>query len=303
MRHAVGAGCADDDLGELRSRVASTTSSTSSRGTSARRIAVHFWPALTVISVTSCLTNSSNSGVSGVGVGAEHRAVERVGLGVEPDRVGHHRRGAAQLAGGGRRAGEEDEVLAAERGRARRAALPASSCTEPSGQQPASRRSAGTTASVRYAVWLAGFTIVGTPARNAGASFSRKPHTGKLKALICTATPRSGVQRCWPAKVPRLPSGSTAPSRTTVSSGSSRSALARVGEHGAEAAVDVDGAVPVGGAGAVRERVELVLVGHQPQAELLEQRRRAGGTSARAAPDRRRCGRGRASPARRGRCC
>ena len=32
-------------------------------------MAVHFWPALTVISVTSCSTNSSNSGVSGVASG------------------------------------------------------------------------------------------------------------------------------------------------------------------------------------------------------------------------------------------
>ena len=50
-----------------------------------------------------------------------------------------------------------------------------------------------TTSSVRYAVWLAGFTMVGRPARNAGASFSRKPQTGKLNALICTATPGRDV--------------------------------------------------------------------------------------------------------------
>jgi hypothetical protein len=34
-------------------------------GTRARRIAVHFWPALTVISVTSWRTYRSNSGVPG----------------------------------------------------------------------------------------------------------------------------------------------------------------------------------------------------------------------------------------------
>ena len=45
-------------------RVASTTSSIRSRGTKARRMAVHFWPALTVISVTSWSTNSPNSRVS-----------------------------------------------------------------------------------------------------------------------------------------------------------------------------------------------------------------------------------------------
>ena len=49
------------------------------------------------------------------------------------------------------------------------------------------------TSSVRYAVELAGLTMDGTPAMNAGASFSRNPHTGKLKALICTATPRRDV--------------------------------------------------------------------------------------------------------------
>ncbi len=65
---------------------------------------------------------------------------------------------------------------------------------------------------VRYAVWLAGFTRVGTPARKAGASFSSGPQTGKLNALTCTATPRDGVRMCWPTNVPPLPSGSTGPS-------------------------------------------------------------------------------------------
>ena len=35
---------------------ASATASRCSPGTNARRMAVHFWPALTVISVTSCFT-------------------------------------------------------------------------------------------------------------------------------------------------------------------------------------------------------------------------------------------------------
>ena len=46
-----------------RSRAAAVTASISGAGTNARRIAVHFCPALTVISVTSCLTYRSNSGV------------------------------------------------------------------------------------------------------------------------------------------------------------------------------------------------------------------------------------------------
>ena len=53
-----------------------------------------------------------------------------------------------------------------------------------------------TTSSVRYAVWLAGLTMLGTPAMNAGASFSSIPQTGKLNALICTATPGRDVQTC-----------------------------------------------------------------------------------------------------------
>ncbi len=51
------------------SLTASATGSTWSAGTRARRIAVHFWPALTVISVTSCLTYRSNAWVPGAASG------------------------------------------------------------------------------------------------------------------------------------------------------------------------------------------------------------------------------------------
>ena len=43
------------------------------------------------------------------------------------------------------------------------------------------------------AVELAGLTIAGMPASRVGASFSSIPQTGKLKALMCTAAPCSGV--------------------------------------------------------------------------------------------------------------
>ena len=85
---------------------------------------------------------------------------------------------------------------------------PATNCSEPSGSSPESTISS-TSFAVRNAVGLAGLISDGTPARNAGASFSSGPQTGKLNALICTATPRSGVQMCWPTKVPPRPSGST----------------------------------------------------------------------------------------------
>jgi hypothetical protein len=67
-------------------------------------------------------------------------------------------------------------------------------------------------ASVRYDVTVAGFTIAGMPASSVGASFSSIPHTGKLNALMWTATPSSGTQMCRPTNVPPFDSASIAPS-------------------------------------------------------------------------------------------
>ena len=61
----------------------------------------------------------------------------------------------------------------------------------------------------------------GMPARKLGANFSSMPHTGKLKALMCTATPRRGTRMCVPANPPFRPSGSTGPSCITLPDGSS----------------------------------------------------------------------------------
>ena len=69
---------------------------------------------------------------------------------------------------------------------------------------------------------VAGLTIAGTPASSDVESFSSIPQTGKLKALICTATPSSGTQRWRPTKVPPLESCSTGPSTKNGSSGNSR---------------------------------------------------------------------------------
>ena len=80
-------------------------------GTIARRIAVHFWPALTVISATTPLTNRSNSGSSVVTSGTEDRAVQRVGLDAEADAAVEHVGVGAQQPGGVRGAGERDRVL------------------------------------------------------------------------------------------------------------------------------------------------------------------------------------------------
>ena len=59
------------------------------------------------------------------------------------------------------------------------------------------------------------------PARKLGANFSNKPQTGKLKALMCTATPRRGTRMWVPAKPPFLDSGSTGPSCSRLPEGSS----------------------------------------------------------------------------------
>ena len=56
--------------------------------------------------------------------------------------------------------------------------------------------------SVSQAVWRAGLTMAGTPASRVGASFSSIPQQGKLKALMCTATPCSGVRMCCAVKLP-----------------------------------------------------------------------------------------------------
>ena len=156
-----------------------------------RRIAVHFWPALTVISVTTPLTNRSNSGSSAV------TSVPRIEQLSESASMpswtppcstdGCCRRWAPVAA---------EPVNATEScapsSSSRPAGLPQSSWSEPSGRMPDSmiRR---TTRSVRYAVWLAGLTMLGSPARKAGASFSSMPQTGKLNALIWTATPGRDV--------------------------------------------------------------------------------------------------------------
>ena len=58
-----------------RSRSAAIAASRCADGTIARRIAVHFWPAFTVISFATSLTNRSNSGVPGLASGARIAAL------------------------------------------------------------------------------------------------------------------------------------------------------------------------------------------------------------------------------------
>ena len=92
-------------------------------------------------------------------------------------------------------------------------ALPTSTESAPSG-----RTAFSTSSSVmRYATraeLVAGLLTTGTPARSATAAFSAKPQAGKLKALMCTATPRRGTAMCCPWKRGVRPSGMPSPSTT-----------------------------------------------------------------------------------------
>ena len=85
---------------------------------------------------------------------------------------------------------------------------------------------AATTASVKKDVTVAGLTMAGTPANQFTAHFSNMPHTGKLNALMCTATPRLGTNKWCPPNVPSLPRGTKSPSVAKGVSGSLRRKLA-----------------------------------------------------------------------------
>ena len=93
---------------------ASTSSPAIAAGAMMRRIAVHFCPALLVISLTTSFIYRSNSGVPGHGVRTEYRRVERIGLGGERDGLADDAGMLLQCFGRGLRAGEGDRVLAVE---------------------------------------------------------------------------------------------------------------------------------------------------------------------------------------------
>ena len=113
MRVAALGRVADGDLGEPATR-ASRTLASFSRGTSTRRIAVHFWPVFCRMSRTTFIRKSSNVSLSGLDVGAEDGGVQRVRLDVDAHVVLQHVRVAPQLQRRARGAGEGERVLGAE---------------------------------------------------------------------------------------------------------------------------------------------------------------------------------------------
>ncbi len=81
-------------------------------------------------------------------------------------------------------------------------------------------------AKARKLVDVAGLTRHGMPATKVGANFSSIPQTGKLKALIWTATPALGTRMWLPTNPPLRPSGTTGPSCTTLPDGRSEAPVA-----------------------------------------------------------------------------
>ena len=193
-----------------RSFSLAATASMRSAGTSARRMAVHFWPAFCVISRAISLTNRSNSSSSGVTSGASTAQLSESASALNGTlcltRLGVARSLAAVSA-------EPVKVTTScpSTRSSRSPVPPMTSCSAPSGRMPDSliRR---TSFSVKKLVAVAGLPIQGMPARKVGANFSSKPQTGKLNALMCTATPPRGTSTWVPAKAPVLPSGICGPS-------------------------------------------------------------------------------------------
>jgi hypothetical protein len=89
----------------------------------------------------------------------------------------------------------------------------------------------------------------GHPARSVGASFSSIPQQGKLKALICTATPCSGVRMCWADEAAVLRQRLDIALGQDAGVGQFAPPFRGVAEQRADAALDIDPAVAGRGPG------------------------------------------------------
>ncbi len=280
-----------------RSASAPTTVSTIGLGTSTRRMAVHFWPALTVISVTTPLTKSSSSASDRGDVGAEDRAVQRVGLDAELDAAVEHLRVVAEQAGGVGRPGEAHLVVHGEL--------------------------------VEQPVGAAGEQLqgaLGQQSRLDDAPDDELGQVGRLRGRLDDAghpgderrrqllehPPDREVERVDLDRHAGARGVDVPPDEVTAATqlldgsveeddvvGQLARAPRRDRHHRADAAVDVDGAVAGGRAGPVRQVVELVLEPQQVLAESLQQAGALVEGQGRAARVHRR--RGRAAPSHRGR--
>ena len=173
---------------------ASATASAISAGTKMRRIAVHFCPALTVISRTVSRTKASNAAPAGEASGASNAALMLSASIFTGTFL------ATALGCPRTRAAVSAEPVKATRSSLVSAsrsppALPQRRLSAPAGKAPAAITSL-IMACAKSAVAEAGLARTGTPASSDTAAFSHSPQLGKLKALMCTATPRRGTIRC-----------------------------------------------------------------------------------------------------------
>ena len=129
---------------------------------------------------------------------------------------------------------------------------------------------ARTTASVRYDVTVAGFTIAGMPARKVGRQLLQHAPAGEVEGVDVD---RDALERH--ADVPP-DEGAALRQRLDVAVdveglvGKLAAAPAGVGEERPDAALDVDPGIALRGAGRGRDRVELVLPRHEVLRHRLE---------------------------------
>ena len=180
--------------------IALFTSSNNSSGTIILLIAVHFWPAFTVISFWTSLTNRSNSIVPGTASFARteqfNESASILNDTASSTIFGCDFNFLPVEALPVKVTTSSDDILSSIP-----LALPQINCKQPSGNIFESIISLNITW-VRYEVIVAGLTIAGIPAIRFTAIFSNIPHIGKLKAFIWTATPCFGTIIWCPIKVP-----------------------------------------------------------------------------------------------------
>ena len=230
-----------------RADAASTTASRCCAGTNARRIAVHFCPALTVISATRPLTYRSNSGVPGAASGPR---IDRFSESASPvNRTLRATRSGCVRSFAAVDAEPVNPTLSCSvRWSNRSPRPPATNCTEPAGSRPES-----TISSTSFAVEERG---------RAGRLDQRRDAGQERRRQLLQRTPdrevervdlhRDAVQRGADVLADE---GAAAAERLEAAVdvdrvvGQLAAALRRVGQQHAEAAVDVELRVAEGGAG------------------------------------------------------
>ncbi|MCY1528442.1 hypothetical protein D9M68_635470 [compost metagenome] len=187
-------------------------------------MAVHFWPDLTVISRTTSRTSRLKASLPGAAPGSS-RALLRLSASMFTRTERSATAGCERMRAAVSAEPVNETTSKGCNWSIRPAELPQMTDSAPAGSTPASTTSF-TMRCVSQAVAVAGFTITGTPDSSAGAAFSHRPHDGKLKALMNSATPCVGTCRCCDWNTGSLPSFTGSPSRSARTSPSASPHLA-----------------------------------------------------------------------------